>query len=63
MQWERLNVKPGITGLLQISGDRALPIHENVDHDLYYIEHQSLLFDLVILIEMVFFAIRGIGAF
>jgi len=62
MQRERLNVKPGITGLWQISADRALPIHENIDHDLYYIEHQSFLLDLVIIIETFFFALRGIGA-
>jgi len=59
---ERLNVKPGITGLWQISGDRALPIHENIDHDLYYIEHQSPLLDLVIIFETIIFAIKGIGA-
>ena len=59
---ERLNVKPGITGLWQISGDRALPIHDNIDHDLYYIEHQSPLLDLVIVVETVIFAIRGVGA-
>ena len=59
---ERLNVKPGITGLWQISGDRSLPIHENIDHDLYYIENQSLLLDLVIILETIYFAIRGVGA-
>jgi exopolysaccharide biosynthesis polyprenyl glycosylphosphotransferase len=59
---ERLNVKPGITGLWQISGDRAFPIHENVDHDLFYIEHQSFLLDLIIVFETFVFALRGIGA-
>ena len=59
---ERLNVKPGITGLWQISGDRALPIHENIDHDLYYIEHQSFLLDIVIIVETILFAIKGAGA-
>ena len=60
---ERLNIKPGVTGLWQISGDRSLPIHENIDHDLYYIEHQSLLLDLVIILETVWFGlVRGVGA-
>ena len=60
---ERLNAKPGITGLWQISGDRSLPIHENIDHDLYYITHQSLLLDIVIILQTVWFAlIRGVGA-
>jgi len=60
---ERLSVKPGITGLWQISGDRALPIHENIDHDLYYIEHQSPLLDLIIVFETIIFAIKGRGAY
>ncbi len=60
---ERLNVKPGITGLWQISGDRALPIHENVDYDFYYIEHQSSLLDLIIVFETIIFAIKGRGAY
>jgi exopolysaccharide biosynthesis polyprenyl glycosylphosphotransferase len=60
---ERLNVKPGITGLWQISGDRSLPIHENIDHDLYYIEHQSLLLDVIITLQTIWFAlVRGVGA-
>ena len=60
---ERLNVKPGITGLWQISGDRSLPIHENIDHDLYYIENQSLLLDIIIVLQTVWFGlVRGVGA-
>lgn len=59
---ERLNVKPGITGLWQISADRNFPIHENIDHDLYYIENQSFLVDLIIIVRTVFVAIAGVGA-
>lgn len=63
MHRERLKVKPGITGIWQISGDRSLPIHENIDHDLYYIENQSPLLDVVIILQTVWFGlIRGIGA-
>jgi len=62
-QRERLNAKPGITGLWQISGDRSLPIHENIDHDLYYITHQSFLLDIIIVFQTIWFAlIRGVGA-
>jgi exopolysaccharide biosynthesis polyprenyl glycosylphosphotransferase len=57
---ERLRVKPGITGLWQISADRDHPIHENIDYDLYYIYHQSVLMDLVILVKTLFFAARGL---
>ncbi len=62
LQRQRLNVKPGITGLWQISADRKNAIHENMDYDIYYINNQSLLLDLVILLRTVFSCIRGIGA-
>ncbi len=35
-QQQRLAVKPGITGLWQISADRAFLIHENLEYDMYY---------------------------
>jgi lipopolysaccharide/colanic/teichoic acid biosynthesis glycosyltransferase len=57
---ERLTVLPGITGLWQISGDRKKAIHENMDNDLYYIQHMSLSLDMAILIETLIFAFRGI---
>ena len=62
-QRERLRAKPGITGLWQISADRAYEIHENIDYDLYYIRNRSVVLDIVILIHTAFFAIRGVGAF
>jgi lipopolysaccharide/colanic/teichoic acid biosynthesis glycosyltransferase len=34
---ERLKVKPGMTGLWQLSADRAFLIHENIEYDLYYL--------------------------
>ncbi len=63
LQHERLNVRPGITGLWQISEDRRLAIHENMDYDIYYIENQSVLLDVVIIIKTFFSALRGIGAY
>lgn len=62
-QRQRLNAKPGITGLWQISPDRALAIHENMDYDIYYIRNQSLLLDLAILSKTVTAVLRGEGAF
>jgi nucleoside-diphosphate-sugar epimerase len=38
MERKRLAVKPGITGLWQLSGDRRCLIHENLEYDLYYID-------------------------
>jgi lipopolysaccharide/colanic/teichoic acid biosynthesis glycosyltransferase len=58
---QRLQVTPGITGLWQLSADRAFPIHENIHHDLYYIRHRNFLMDLAILVRTLFFAMhRGI---
>jgi Undecaprenyl-phosphate glucose phosphotransferase len=50
----RHRVKPGITGWAQISGwrgetDSQEKIQRRVEHDLYYIENWSILFDLYIL--------------
>ncbi len=61
-QRERLKVKPGITGVWQISAVRGEPIHANLEYDLFYIEHRSLLLDLIVLIKTFVTAIRGIGA-
>jgi putative colanic acid biosynthesis UDP-glucose lipid carrier transferase len=49
----RHNVKPGITGWAQINGCRGglseEKIRARVEHDLYYIDHWSLWFDIQIL--------------
>jgi len=55
----RHNVKPGITGWAQVNGlrgeiDSDEKIHRRVEHDLYYIDNWSLLFDLKILLFTVF---------
>ena len=63
LERERLRVKPGITGLWQISYARQMAIHENIDYDLYYIEHQSLLLDLVIISLTAFAVVKGTGAY
>jgi lipopolysaccharide/colanic/teichoic acid biosynthesis glycosyltransferase len=57
---QRLRVTPGLTGLWQLSGDRAYLIHENVEYDLYYIKNRSLFMDLAILMHTIFFAMRGV---
>ena len=62
LERQRLRVKPGITGLWQISPARAMPIHENVEYDLFYIEHRSALMDCSILLRTVTAVFRGIGA-
>lgn len=57
---QRLQVKPGLTGLWQLSGDRAFLIHENIEYDLYYIQHRNFFMDLAILLHTSIFAMRGI---
>jgi exopolysaccharide biosynthesis polyprenyl glycosylphosphotransferase len=52
----RHRVKPGITGWAQINGwrgetDTHEKIQRRVEHDLYYIENWSVLFDLYILLK------------
>ena len=52
----RHRVKPGITGWAQINGwrgetDTHEKIQQRVEHDLYYIENWSVLFDLYILMR------------
>ena len=58
----RLAIKPGITGLWQISSCRAHPIHENLQYDLHYIRNQNLILDLSILLRTVVALVNGQGA-
>jgi lipopolysaccharide/colanic/teichoic acid biosynthesis glycosyltransferase len=58
----RLLVKPGITGLWQISSGRAAPIHHNLQYDFYYIQHKNIMLDIAILLRTITAVIRGIGA-
>lgn len=57
LERERLVVKPGITGLWQLSPDRDVEIHENLEYDLYYVRNRSILLDLVILFETFLFTL------
>lgn len=58
-QRQRLEVTPGITGLWQISADRASLIHENLQYDLYYIRYRNFFMDLALLLHTAMFAVRG----
>lgn len=57
----RLDMKPGLTGLWQVSGRNRLPFEEMVKLDLFYIENWSLLFDLKIILRTVMVMLRGDG--
>ena len=60
---QRARAKPGMTGLWQISGRSDLGFQEMVLLDLYYVEHQSLLFDLEILARTIPVVLLGKGAY
>jgi exopolysaccharide biosynthesis polyprenyl glycosylphosphotransferase len=62
-QRRRLVVKPGITGLWQIMGRKDLPLHANLEYDFYYIQNQSILFDLAILLKTLPVVLLGKGAY
>lgn len=56
---KRLEVKPGITGLWQVSGRNTLPFEEMVQLDIYYIENWSLWLDLKIMVQTLPAILRG----
>lgn len=56
---KRLDMKPGITGLWQVSGRNRLPFDEMVRLDLFYIENWSLLLDLKIILKTLPVMLRG----
>jgi lipopolysaccharide/colanic/teichoic acid biosynthesis glycosyltransferase len=43
--------KPGITGLIQLQGERPLSTEEVDQYNLYYARNQSVLLDMEILIK------------
>jgi exopolysaccharide biosynthesis polyprenyl glycosylphosphotransferase len=59
----RLLVKPGVTGLWQVSGRSDLSWEDSVRLDLYYVENWSPVLDLVILLRTVLAVVRGAGAY
>jgi lipopolysaccharide/colanic/teichoic acid biosynthesis glycosyltransferase len=61
--WQRLNVKPGITGEWQVSGrSKIVNFEEIVNLDLRYQTIWSPLYDLVVLWKTVWVVISGSGA-
>jgi Undecaprenyl-phosphate glucose phosphotransferase len=64
----RHRVKPGITGWAQINGwrgetDTHEKIQQRVEHDLFYIENWSLLFDLYIILRTPFALLKTENAY
>jgi exopolysaccharide biosynthesis polyprenyl glycosylphosphotransferase len=59
----RLKVRPGMTGLWQVSGRSELSWSESVRLDLYYVDNWSMMSDLVIITKTVRAVLRTSGAY
>jgi exopolysaccharide biosynthesis polyprenyl glycosylphosphotransferase len=62
-QLDRLEVRPGITGLWQVSGRSELTFDQYVRLDLFYIENWSLAYDLFILAKTIPMLLAARGAY
>lgn len=59
----RLLVKPGLTGLWQVSGRSNLSWQDSVRLDLYYVENWSMVGDLIILFRTARAVLKHDGAY
>ena len=59
----RLLVKPGVTGLWQVSGRSNLDWEDTIRLDLYYVENWSLTSDLTIAFRTVVAVLKRHGAY
>lgn len=57
-----VTVRPGVTGLWQVSGRSRLPYSERVRLDMHYIDHLSLFLDLKIILKTIPVVLFGDGA-
>lgn len=63
LERKRLIIKPGLTGLWQVSGRKDLPLHKNLEYDFYYIKHRSLTLDSYIIFKTFGVVFTGKGAY
>jgi exopolysaccharide biosynthesis polyprenyl glycosylphosphotransferase len=64
-QWglNLLTLKPGITGLWQVSGRSDVGYQERVKMDMYYIRNWNLWFDIYLLFQTIPAVLKGRGAY
>lgn len=60
-QKRRHNVNPGITGWAQVKGRNAISWDKKFEYDIYYIENQSFLLDLKIILLTIKRLIKPVG--
>jgi len=56
------SVRPGVTGLWQVSGRNRTSYEERVHYDMYYVRNWSVWLDVYILLRTVWVVLRGDGA-
>jgi lipopolysaccharide/colanic/teichoic acid biosynthesis glycosyltransferase len=61
--WRRLRVKPGLTGLWQVSGRSELSWAESIRLDISYVDNWSPALDARILLRTAAAVIKGTGAY
>lgn len=61
--WRRMEVRPGMTGLWQVSGRSSLTFDEMVRLDVYYIENWSVGFDMALMMRTVPAVLLARGAY
>jgi exopolysaccharide biosynthesis polyprenyl glycosylphosphotransferase len=62
-QRQRLNAKPGITCIWQVSGRSEIPFQQQVEMDLEYINTQSFWGDIILLLKTIPAVLKGHGAY
>lgn len=63
LDWRRMEVPPGMTGLWQVSGRSSLTFEEMVRLDLFYIENWSVGFDLSLMVRTIPAVLWAKGAY
>lgn len=60
-QYKRHQVKPGITGWAQVNGRNSISWEDKFEHDIWYVENQTILLDIKILILTLVKVIKSEG--
>lgn len=60
---KRLYMKPGLTGLAQVSGNICIPLEHRYKYDVYYVENFSIWLDIRIIVRTIGVVLRGEGKY
>lgn len=59
IQMQRLQMKPGMTGLAQVNGNNSISWEQRIEYDLLYIQNYSILLDVKIMCKTVAIVLFG----